>query len=237
MQTTQTIQHSRHDTTRALHGSPMGDPFKMGTHWVYCKYLFSNQMLSDKKHITWKLVNFCIDSNKQLCHIEDASGNFGSFLINPQLECFEISLIFHGLLLWLQKKTEMKIFLNWSQESLEKNSWVPIAMLWTQHKPTHRRRTIHFHETQQQTIVLKTHYLLWAFVKQTALLNLQYISRCEPNPEPFDCESDAFPTDLLKTWIKVSFTNFYHKKRKKYKNILKMHFYSLSYGNEFGLGR
>ncbi len=112
---------------RALHGSPMGDPFKNG---LYCKYLFSNQMLSDKKHIAWKLVYFCIDSYKQFSNIEDASGNIGSFLINPQLECFEISLIFHGLLLWLQKKIEMKIFLNWSQESLEKYSWVPIAMLW-----------------------------------------------------------------------------------------------------------
>jgi hypothetical protein len=49
------------------------------------------------------------------------------------LKCFEISLIFHGLLLLLQKKIEMKIFLNWSQESLEKNLWVPIAMLWTWH--------------------------------------------------------------------------------------------------------
>ncbi len=120
--------------TRALHGSPMGDPFKngkpMGTHWVYCKYLFSNQMLSDKKHIAWKLVYFCIDSYKQLFNIEDVSRVIRGFLINPQLECFEISFIFHGLLLRLQKKIEMKIFLNWSQESLEKNSWVPIAMLW-----------------------------------------------------------------------------------------------------------
>ncbi len=108
----------------------MGNPWvPMGTHSVYCKYLFSNQMLSDKKHISWKLVFFCIDSYKQLSNIEDASGNIGSFLMNPQLECFEISLIFHGLLLWLQKKIEIKIFLNWSQESLEKNSWVPIAML------------------------------------------------------------------------------------------------------------
>jgi hypothetical protein len=45
------------------------------------------------------------------------------------LKCFEISLIFHGLLLWLQKKIDMKIFMNQSQESLGKNSWVPIAML------------------------------------------------------------------------------------------------------------
>ncbi len=83
----------------------------MGTHWVYCKYLLSNQMLSDRKHIAWKLVYFCIDSYKQLFNIEDASRVIGSFLINPQLECFEISLTFHGLLLWLQKKIEMKIFL------------------------------------------------------------------------------------------------------------------------------
>jgi hypothetical protein len=113
----------------------MGNPWvPMGTHLVYCKYLFSNQMLSDKKHIAWKLVYFYIDSYKQISNIEDAAGNIGSFLINPQLECFEISLIFHGLLLWLQKKIELKIFLNWSQESLEKNSWVPIAMLWAQYK-------------------------------------------------------------------------------------------------------
>jgi hypothetical protein len=109
----------------------MGNPWvPMGTHWGNCKYLFSNQMLCDKMHIGWKLVYFCIDSNKQLFNIEKGSGNFRSFLINPQLKCFEIFLIFHELLLRLQNKIEIKIFLNWSQESLEKNSWIPIAMLW-----------------------------------------------------------------------------------------------------------
>jgi hypothetical protein len=49
---------------------------------------------------------------------------------------------------------------------------------------THRRRTIHFHKAQQQTIVLKTHYLLWALVKQIALLNRQYISRWESTIKP-----------------------------------------------------
>jgi hypothetical protein len=102
----------------------MGDQFKnrkpMGTHWVNYKYLFSNQMLSDKKHTAWKLVYFCIDSYKQLFNIEKGSRIIWGFLKNPQLECFEISLIFHGLLLWLQKKIEMKIFLNWSQECLKK---------------------------------------------------------------------------------------------------------------------
>jgi hypothetical protein len=34
------------------------------------------------------------------------------------------------LLLWLQKKIYMKIFINRSQESLRKNSWGPIAMFW-----------------------------------------------------------------------------------------------------------
>jgi hypothetical protein len=29
---------------RALHGSHMGDPFKIGNPWVYCKYLFSNKI-------------------------------------------------------------------------------------------------------------------------------------------------------------------------------------------------
>ncbi len=102
----------------------------MSTHLVYCKYLFSNQILSDKMHIGWKLHYFYIYSYKQHCHIGNVSRDIEGFLMNPQLKCFEISLIFHGLLLWLQKKIEMKIFLNWSQESLEKNSWVPIAMLW-----------------------------------------------------------------------------------------------------------
>jgi hypothetical protein len=45
----------------------------MGTHWVNYKYLFSNQMFSDKKHIAWKLVFFCIDSYKQLFNIEKGS--------------------------------------------------------------------------------------------------------------------------------------------------------------------
>jgi hypothetical protein len=34
------------------------------------------------------------------------------------------------LLRRLQKKIELKIFVNQFQESLEKNSWAPIAMLW-----------------------------------------------------------------------------------------------------------
>jgi hypothetical protein len=47
----------------------------------------------------------------------------------------ENSLIFHGLLLRLQKKIEMTIFVSQSQKSLEKNSWVPITMLcfWHTH--------------------------------------------------------------------------------------------------------
>ncbi len=106
----------------------IGNPCLISTHWVNYKYLFSNQMLSYKKHIAWKLVYFCIDSYKQLSNFEDASRIIESFLINPLF--WKFSLIFHGLLLWLQKKIEMKIFLNWSQESSEKNSWVPIAMLW-----------------------------------------------------------------------------------------------------------
>jgi hypothetical protein len=117
---------------RALHGSPMGDPFKngkpMGTHLLYCKYLFSNQILSDKMHIGWKLHFFYIYSYKQHFHIGNVSRDIEGFLINPQLKCFEIFLIFHGLLLWLLKKIVMKIFVNRSQESLEKNSWVPIAI-------------------------------------------------------------------------------------------------------------
>jgi hypothetical protein len=107
-----------------LLGSPMGDPLNN------CKYLFSNKMLSDKKHIGWKLHYFYIYSYKKHCNIGNVSRDIGSFLKNPQLKCFEISLIFHGLLLRLQKKFEMKIFVNRSQEYLEKNSWVPIAMLW-----------------------------------------------------------------------------------------------------------
>ncbi len=114
---------------RALHGSPMGDPFKngkpMGTHWVYCKYLFSNKILSDKMQIGWKLHYFCIDSYKQHCNIGNVSRDIEGFLINPQLKCFENFLIFHGLLLWLLKKILMKIFVNRSQESLEK-----ILIIW-----------------------------------------------------------------------------------------------------------
>jgi hypothetical protein len=155
-------------------------------------------MLSDKKHITWKLIYFCIDACKELFNIEDASRVIGSFLINPygknspalrawftsskifhavraritvyfklrtrlpifllsehenpaltawkillevillwgqdfffsaQLKCFDFSQTFHGLLLSLQKKIEMKIFTNQSQESLKKSSWISIAML------------------------------------------------------------------------------------------------------------
>ncbi len=113
--------------SRALHGSPMGDPFK---NWVFCKYLFSNRILSNNMHIGWKLHYFYIYSYKQHCHIGNVSRDIEGFLINPQLKCFEIFLIFHGLLLWLLKKIVMKIFVNRSQKSLEKNSWVPIAMLW-----------------------------------------------------------------------------------------------------------
>jgi hypothetical protein len=101
----------------------------MGTHWVNCKYRFSSQILSDKMHIVGKLIHFYIDSCNKLSSIENVSRVIGGFLINPQLKCFEISPIFHGLLLSLQKKIVMKIFVNRSQESLEKNSWVPIAML------------------------------------------------------------------------------------------------------------
>jgi hypothetical protein len=92
-------------------------------------YLFSNKILGDKMHIGWKLHYFCIYSYKQHCHIGNVSRDIGGSLINPQLKCFEIFLIFHGLLLWLLKKIVIKIFVNRSQESLEKNSWVPIAML------------------------------------------------------------------------------------------------------------
>ncbi len=88
-------------------------------------------MLSDNKYITWKLIYFCIISCKELFNIEDASRVIGSFLINPQLKCFDFSQTFHGLLLSLQKKIEMKIFMNQSQESLEKSSWISIAMLWS----------------------------------------------------------------------------------------------------------
>jgi hypothetical protein len=45
------------------------------------------------------------------------------------LKCFDFSQTFHGLLLSLQKKIEMKIFMNQSQEYLEKSSWISIAML------------------------------------------------------------------------------------------------------------
>ncbi len=108
----------------------MGNPWvPMGTHLVYCKYLFSNQILSDKMHIGWKLHYFYIYSYKQHCHIGNVSRDIEGFLINPQLKCFEIFLIFHGLLLWLQKEIVMEIFVNRSQEYLEKNSWVPITML------------------------------------------------------------------------------------------------------------
>jgi hypothetical protein len=80
--------------------SKIGNPWDpMGTHWVNCKYLFSSQMLSDKKHIIGKLIYFYIESCKELSNIEDVSRVIGGFPINPQLKCFEIFLIFHGLLL------------------------------------------------------------------------------------------------------------------------------------------
>jgi hypothetical protein len=107
------------DVTRALHGSPMGDPFKngkpMGTHGYPLGILQISVLKPNAQRqevYRRKLVYFCIDSNKQLSNIENPSRVIGSFLINPQLKCFEISLIFHGLLLLLQKKIEMKIFLN-----------------------------------------------------------------------------------------------------------------------------
>ncbi len=94
-------------------------------------------------HIIGKLINFYIDlsynniiyidfsySNK-LSNIENVSRVIGGVLINPPLKCFEIFLIFHGLLLSFQKKILMKISLKRFQESLEKNSWEPIAMLCT----------------------------------------------------------------------------------------------------------
>ncbi len=89
---------------RALHGSPMGPHWKIESHWGNCKYLFSNQILSDKVHIVWKLLYFCIDSNEEHCNIEIDSRFIWGFLKSFQFKCFEISLIFHGLLLWLQKK-------------------------------------------------------------------------------------------------------------------------------------
>ncbi len=99
----------------------IGNPWNpMGPHWVNCKNLFSKQILSDKMHIAWKFLNFCIDSNKKLCKIENAFRFIWGFLKSSQSECFEISLIFHGFLPWLQKKIKTKICVNWSQESLEK---------------------------------------------------------------------------------------------------------------------
>jgi hypothetical protein len=99
----------------------MGNPWvPMGIHLEYCKCLFSNKILSDKMHIGWKLHYFYIYFYKQHCHIGNVSRDIECFLINPQLKCFEIFLIFHGLLLWLLKKIVMKIFINQSQESLEK---------------------------------------------------------------------------------------------------------------------
>ncbi len=77
----------------------MGNPWvPMGTHLVHCKYLFSNQILSDKMHISWKLHYFYIYSYKHHSHIGNVSWDIEGFLINPQLKCFEIFLIFHGLL-------------------------------------------------------------------------------------------------------------------------------------------
>ncbi len=53
----------------------------------------------------------------------------------------------------------------------------PVARRMGQHNSLKEKHTgkgtIYFHKAPQQTIVLKTHYLLWAFVEQTALLNLQ----------------------------------------------------------------
>jgi hypothetical protein len=105
----------------------------MGRPWVYCKYLFTNKILSDKIHIAWKLLNFCIDSNKQHCNIKNVSRDIGSFLKNPQLKCFEISLIFHGLLLpCMTPKENCNRNLRKSISGVfGKNSWVPIAMLWS----------------------------------------------------------------------------------------------------------
>jgi hypothetical protein len=86
------------------HGAPLKNRNPMGPHWGNCKYLFSNQILSDKVHIAWKLLYFCIDSNEEQCNIEIGSRFIWGFLKSFQFKCFEISLIFHGLLLWLQKK-------------------------------------------------------------------------------------------------------------------------------------
>jgi hypothetical protein len=57
---------------------------------------------------------------------------------------------------------------------------------------THKRSTIHFHKAQQQTIVLKTHYL----------------SESNPNPQPFDCESDASPMYWRSVFLFKSLINF-----------------------------
>jgi hypothetical protein len=45
--------------------------------------------------------NFCIDSCNELSSLKNASRNIGSFLINPQLKCFEIFPIF----LWIATMT------------------------------------------------------------------------------------------------------------------------------------
>ncbi len=88
--------------SRALHGRAHHPSIKT---WITLGYPLGNFQISlqkpnsNKKHIGWKLHYFCIDSNKQLCNIENASGIIWGFLKNTQFKCFEISLFFHGLLL------------------------------------------------------------------------------------------------------------------------------------------
>ncbi len=70
--------------TMVNHGYPFGFWISMDK-WLsisdVCKYLFLNQILSDKMHIVWKFIYFCIDSWIKFSEIGYVSRNIRSFLI------------------------------------------------------------------------------------------------------------------------------------------------------------
>jgi hypothetical protein len=71
--------------TMVNHGYPFGFWISMDK-WLSIsdvrKYVFLNQILSNKMHIAWKLIYFCIDSWIKTSEIGNDSRNIGSFILN-----------------------------------------------------------------------------------------------------------------------------------------------------------
>jgi hypothetical protein len=84
-----------------------------------CKYLFLNQILSDKMHISWKLLYFWIDSWINLSEIEIVSRNIQSFL---KITNWFVLKIFNSF---------MDYYYDFKRKTNRKSLWMHLRNPWT----------------------------------------------------------------------------------------------------------